>query len=152
MAMFAATILDVWTTWALVSRNYGVELNPTLAPMIRHSLIWIPIYLLCHPLLVRLLPEMSRFGFGVYFAFAGLLFGLNNLAGILYGRYFLIETFGFPASQGICMSFGIAVFIWKLRGHASNAQEKKRHVMTALCWIGIFVLLELVFLAASRLA
>src|SRR5689334_16248839 len=100
LGMFAGTIFDTWTTWVVVSRHYGVELNPVLAPLIRHSLVWIPIVLLSLPLLVPLLPEICRFVFGVYFGVAGLLFGANNLGGILYGRYFLVDMFGFPAVQG----------------------------------------------------
>ena len=148
--MFAGTILDTWTTWVDASRHYGFEQNPTLAPLIRHSLIWIPIYLLCRPVLVPLLPEICRFGFGVYFGFAGLVFGANNLAGIFYGRYFLIEALGFPVLQATCVLFAIIVFIWKLSRQVSNAQKRKEHIITALRWIGIFVLLELGFFAAGR--
>ena len=126
-------------------------MNPILAPLIRHSLIWIPIYLLCHPLLVPLLPEICRFGFGVYFGLAGLLFGANNLAGIFYGRYFLMEVFGFRALQGACVLFAIAVFIWRLWRRVGNAQKRKQHIITASRWIGIFVLLELGFFAAGKL-
>src|SRR5262245_22824365 len=65
--MLAGSILDVCSTWVVVSRPHGFELNPVLGPLIRHSLVWIPIYLLCRPLLVPLLPEMCRLGFGIFF-------------------------------------------------------------------------------------
>lgn len=151
VGMFAGAILDAWTTWIVISRHYGFELNPILAPLIRHSLIWIPIYLLCRPLLVPLLPEICRFGFGVYFGLTGLLFGANNLTGIFYGRYFLMEAFGFPAVQGTCVLLAITVFIWRVWKHAGDARERKSHILTGLCWIGIFILLELGFFAAGRL-
>lgn len=149
--MFAGSILDAWTTWVVISRQYGFEMNPILAPLIRHSLIWIPIYLLSHPLLVPLLPECCRLAFAVYFGLAGLLFGANNLAGILYGRYFLMEAFGFQAPHVACALIAILVFIWTLWRRASNAQERKQHILTALRWLGIFALLELGFFAAGRL-
>ncbi|MEY2430031.1 MAG: hypothetical protein QOJ40_2916, partial [Verrucomicrobiota bacterium] len=82
---------------------------------------------------------------------AGLLFGANNLAGIFYGRYFLMEVFGFRALQGACVLFAIAVFIWRLWRRVGNAQKRKQHIITALRWIGIFVLLELGFFAAGKL-
>jgi hypothetical protein len=149
--MFAGAILDAWTTWIVVSRRHGFELNPTLAPLIRHSLIWIPIYLLCRPLLVPLVPECCRPAFGVYFGLTGLLGGANNLAGILCGRYFLMEAFGFQAPHVACALIAITVFIRTLWRRAGNAQERKQHILTAFCWIGMFVLLELGFFAAGRL-
>lgn len=148
--MFAGTLLDVWTTWITVSRHHGFEMNPSLAPLIRHSLIWIPIYFLCRPLLVPLLPEMCRFGFGVYFGFAGLLFGVNNFAGIFFRRHFLVNTFGFPALQGACVVFAIVVFILKVWRRASSVAERKHHIEMGLRWIGVFVLLELGFFVAGR--
>jgi len=152
IGMFAGVILDTLTTWAMVSNHRGFEQNPILVPLIRHSVIWIPIYLLCRPLLVPLLPELCRSAFSVYFGFDGLSGGVNNLTGILYGRYLLVDTFGFPALQVASVLIAITVFIWGLWRHASNAQERKHHVITGLCWIGIFVLLELVFFAVGRLA
>jgi hypothetical protein len=149
--MFAGSILDTWTTWVVVSRHYGYEMNPTLAPLIPHSLIWIPIYLLSRPLLVPLLPEICRFGFCVYFGLTGLLGGANNLAGILYGRFFLMDTFGFQMPQVAYALIAIIVFIWMLWRRVGNAQERKRQIITALRWIGIFVLIELGFFAAGRL-
>lgn len=151
VGMFAGVLLDTWTTWAFASQHRGFEQNPILAPLIRHSLIWIPIYLLCRPLLVLLLPELSRFGFGVYFGLGGLLFGTNNLAGSFYGRYFLMEAFGFQVLQGACILFAIVAFIWAVWRRASNAQERKHHITTGLCWIGVFLLLEMGFFAAGRL-
>jgi hypothetical protein len=150
--MFAGTILDTWTTWVFVSRHYGFEMNPILAPLIRHSLIWIPIYLLCRPLLVPFLPEICRLAFAVYFGLGGLLFGSNNLSGILYGRYFLMDVVSFPVAQGTCVLVAITAFIWMLWRRVGNAQERKQHIITALRWIGIFMLLELGFFAAGRLA
>jgi hypothetical protein len=149
--MFAGAILDTWTTWLVVSRYFGFEMNPALAPLIRHSLIWIPVYLLCRPLLVPLLPEICRLAFGVYFGLTGLLFGANNLSGILYRRYFLMDMFGFQGPHVACVLIAITVFIWTLWRRVHNAQERKQHIITALRWIGIFVLLELGFFATGRL-
>ena len=149
--MFAGSILDAATTWVIVSRNIGFETNPNLALLIRHSLIWIPIYLLLGPLLVPLFPELCRFAFSVYFALAGLAFGTNNLAGIFYGRYFLIGAIGFPVLQGICIFFGVAVFIWRTWKRVGSAGDWWRDVISGLCFLGFFMLLELGFFATGRL-
>lgn len=149
--MFSGVILDIWTTWVIAMRDYGMEKNPTLTPLIKHSLIWIPIYLSCRPVLVPFIPGICRFGFSIYFGFMGLFFGLNNLGGILYGNFFLVDMFGFPALQGTCIFFAITAFIWMVRSRANNAQERNRHIITALIWIGIFVVLELGFLAIGRI-
>ena len=134
--MFAGVILDTWTTWAFVSQNRGFEQNPILAPLTRHSPIWIPIYLLCRPLLVPFLPELCRFGFSVYFGLMSSLTGANNLAGSFYGRYFLIEVFGFQTLQGTCILFAVVVFIWAVWRHTNNAEERKQqnHDGTLLDW------------------
>jgi hypothetical protein len=150
--MFAGSILDAWTTWVFASRPYGFEQNPTLAPLLRHSLMWIPIYLLCPPLMVPLLPEVCRLGFTVYFGFAGFVFGVNNLSGIFYGRYFLIDLLGFAVLQGSCILFGLTVFIWTVWKHAGNAQERMLHIITGICCIGLFLLLELGFFVIGRVA
>lgn len=152
VGMFAGVILDTWTTYFFVSRNCGFELNPILAPLIRYSLIWIPIYFLCRPLVVLLLPEFCRSGFSVYFGFNGLLGGINNLSGILYGNYFLTDTFGFLTLQVTSAVIAIAVFVWVLWKHASTAQERKYHIIMGLYWTGIFVLMEAGFFAIGRIA
>jgi hypothetical protein len=149
--MFAGAVLDAGTTWVFVSKHYGFEQNPILAPLVRGSLIWIPIYLLCHPLLVPLVPEICGLGFAVYFSLVGLTFGANNLAGIFYGRFFLVEVVGYEALHAACALVAINVFIWTLWRRVSDSQERKRYIITALCWIGIFVLLELGLFAAGRL-
>lgn len=150
--MFAGVVLDVWTTWIFAAHHHGFEQNPVLAPLMRHSLIWIPIYLLCRPLLVPLLPELCRFAFSAYFGFDGLSAGVNNLTGILCGRYFLVDTFGFSALQCASVLIAVTVFVWGLWMRASNVQERKRHVMIASCWIGFFLLLELIFFTVGRFA
>ena len=150
--MFACVILDVLTTWTMVSQHRGFEQNPVLFPLIRHSLIWIPIYLLCRPMFVPFLPALCRSAFSIYFGLDGLAGGVNNLTGILYGRYFLMDTFGFPALQATSILIAVAVFIWGIWRQASNIQERKHQIITGLCWVGIFLLLELVFFAAGRIA
>ena len=150
--MFASVILDTLTTWVMVSQHRGFEQNPILFPLIRHSLIWIPIYLLCRPLLVPFVPELCRSAFSVYFGLDGLTGGVNNLTGILYGRYFLMDTFGFPVVQGASVTIAVAVFVWGLCRRASSVQERKHHIIVGLCWIGIFLLLELIFFAVGKIA
>ena len=149
--MFAGSILDAWTTWFIVSRHIGFETNPILAPLVRHSLIWIPVYLLLRPSLVPFFPDVCRFSFSIYFAFAGVVFGLNNLAGIFYGRYFLIDAIGFPFLQGICIIIGGTVFIWKIWKRGDNARDWWWHFALGLCLVGVFVLLELGFFLIGRL-
>jgi hypothetical protein len=152
LVMFAAVILDTCTTWFFVSHHCGVEKNPTLAPLVRHSLIWIPIYLLCRPLMVPFIPDTCRFAFSIYFGLQGLLFGLNNLSGILCGRYFLVDQVGSPAVHGACLLFSITVFIWRFSETANNEQDWQPQLLAGLRWLAIFMLLELGFFAVGRLA
>jgi hypothetical protein len=152
IAMFAGVLLDTGTTWYFVSHHCGVEKNPTLAPLIRHSLIWIPIYLLCRPLMVPFIPDICRFAFSIYFGLQGLSFGLNNLSGILCGRYFLVDQVGSPAVHGVVLLFSIIIFVWRLSETANNEQDWQPQLLVGLRWLAIFMLLELAFFAVRRLA
>ena len=149
--MFAGAGLDAWTTWLVVSHHYGVEANPVLAALTRCSMVWTPAYILCRPLLVPLIPEPSRAAFAFFFTVLGLLLGLNNLAGILYGHYFLVDTLGLPQVFTGCVLAAVVYFGWRLCRHTRDLQERRRHVSTGLFWIGVFGLIELGFYAAGRL-
>jgi hypothetical protein len=151
LGMFAGVLLDTVTTWVMVFRHRGFEQNPILAPLIRHSLVWIPIYLLCRPLLVPFLPAHCRPAFGVFYGFEGLAFGVNNLAGILYHHYFLVDRSGYTDTEWACVMVAVAVFAWGLWRRAANVQERTHSIVTGLCWVGIFILLEIGFFAAGRI-
>jgi hypothetical protein len=151
LGMFTGVLLDTMTTWFMVLRHRGFEQNPILAPLIRHSLIWIPIYLMCRPLLVPFLPAQCRSSFGIFYGFEGLLFGINNLAGILYHHYFLVDRFGYSELEWTCVTIAVAVFAWVMWRRARNARERTHSIVAGLSWIGIFVLLELCFFAAGRI-
>ncbi len=151
LAMIAATLLDVVTTWVIISNSYGFEANPVLAPLVRHSLFWIPVYLLCRPLLLPLLPCLCRFGFVTYFGISSLLFGVNNLSGILWGHYFLMDNFGLAPVEAACALMATAVFISKLWKVTPDIQGRRLNILVALFWIGIFALIELGFFAVGQL-
>ena len=150
LAMFAGVVLDTCTTWVFISRHHGTEMNPVLGPLARNSLLWIPFYLLCRPVAVPLLPEHCRFAFAVYFGLQGWLFGLNNLGGILYHNYFLMDRFSFPAVEGACVIAGIAAFFWRLWRRASDDRERVEHLLAGLFCTLIFALLEVLFQAAGK--
>jgi hypothetical protein len=150
--MFAAVLLDTVTSFIFVAQHRGFEQNHILASLIRHSTIWIPIYLFSQPLLVPFQPGICRFVFAFYLGLDGFLCGLNNLGGILFGHYFLVEAIGFPALQGTCVVAALAVFIWQLTRHAPDTRSKLQHLATGLFWLGIFALLQLAFLAIGHLA
>lgn len=150
LAMFAGVMLDTCTTWVFISRHLGTEMNPVLGPLARNSLLWIPFYLLCRPVAVPLLPEHCRFAFAVYFGLQGWLSGLNNLGGIFYGNYFLVDRFGFAALEGAYVIVGIAAFIWRLWRRAGDDRERLEHLLAGLFCAFIFGLLEVLFQAAGR--
>lgn len=151
LTMLAAATFDTSTTWLVISGNHGVETNPTLAPLIQHSLIWIPIYLLSRPLLVPFLPPLCRFTFALYFALAGLLFGANNLAGLLTGRYFLVDTLGFPASQAICVLLPATLFLRTLWTRTPSPPNRKHQLLTASLTLTLFLVIELAFFTTAHL-
>ena len=104
LGMFAAALLDVVTTYYFVSRKLGFETNPVAGSLFRKSWAWIPVYVLLRPLLVPLLPEIPRRAFAVYYPGVALLGGMNNLGGILFHHYFIIDTFGFRIPMAFCVS------------------------------------------------
>ena len=144
--MLAGVMLDSATTCVFISQNRGVELNPVLGALSQLSLAWVPIYLICRPLLVPLAPSSCRWSFCIYFGLNGLLSGLNNIDGIYTGRFFLSETIGYPALQAIGLLGGVACFIW---GLSSKPEERKAELLTAIGWVGGFILLELLFFAVG---
>jgi hypothetical protein len=139
LGMLAATLLDVLTTYLDSSLKLAFEMNPVLAPLIRHSLVWIPIYLLVRPLLVPLLPEIPRRAFAFYFFANGLLFGLNNLGGILFHHYFIIHTFGFWIPEGLCVFSAFGFFVYEVYRDPENRFVQIR---IASGWFAIFWMIE----------
>jgi hypothetical protein len=139
-----AAALDAWTTGYFLVHRLGVETNPILAPLVRHSLVWIPIVLLSRPLLIPLLPDVCRQAFAVFYITTGTLFAINNASGILAGSYFLVEVFSFESVIIAGLMFGVITFAGYLlvrKGQPTAA----RAVAQALVWIAIFAAFDGIF-------
>jgi len=139
LAMFAASLLDILTTYLFISLELGAEMNPVCAQLIRQSLLWIPVYLSAHPLLVPLAPEIPRRSFAVFFVASGLLFGINNLGGILFHRCFIVDTFGFWIPFGFCVLVAAAYFFYELYRHPENRLVP---IGVMLGFLGLFLMIE----------
>lgn len=114
IGMIAAALIDISTTYYIVSLNLGIEANPVLAPLLRHSLVWIPVFGLIRPLLVPLLPNIPRRAVASYLLVAHLSGGFNNLAGIFFHNFFIINTLGYWIPLLSCYLIGLLVFIHDL--------------------------------------
>lgn len=148
IAAIAAATLDAWTTYYFIAHNLGVETNAVLAPLARHSLIWIPTYLLAKPLLIPAMPDVSRQAFAIGFLASGLLFGVNNLCGIYAGKYILVDHFGFPAIAVACFLLGILAFLYQLIIKNAGRSSNLRFLAIALLWLGVLAGVDAAFYLA----
>ena len=139
LAMFAVKLLDVVTTYLLSALRLGFEMNPVCAALMRHSLLWSPVYLMAFPLVVPLLPEIPRRAFVLYFLASGLMAGLNNLGGILFHHFFIIDTFGFWMPEGFCVAGAFVFFVYELYRSSKN---RVGPVVAALACLGVLLVIE----------
>jgi hypothetical protein len=151
IAAIAAATLDAWTTYYFIAHGLGTEANPVLATLARHSLIWIPIYLLAQPILIPAMPDVCRQPFATGFLAAGLLCGINNLFGIYAGTYIVVDRLGFPAIVTICMLLGLLTFIYQLFSKGTGRELALRSLVIAACWIIVFIALDAMFYLAAQL-
>ena len=151
VAMLAAALLDTATTWFALSHRLGNEGNHLAAVLFRHSAFWIPVYLLSRPLLVPLLPKLSRRAFAVFLLTDQLLAGINNLGGILFHRYVIAEFFGIIVVRGLSLSLGAWFFLSALARLSASAQEKWRQVLILIGLLTAFSLTEGFFFALRYL-
>lgn len=149
VAMLLAAILDSVTTYYFLSRRLGIELNPILAPLASHSLLWIPVCIVMPKLLVGVMTPPSRQAFASYFLTLCSTFALNNLIGICGGQYF-IDIIGYRTVQVAALVVAIACFQRQLHAGCSNRKSRTQAVKIAACWIGVYLLIDGAFLVASR--
>ncbi len=135
----SAALLDIVTTYLFISRGLGFEANPVCGPLFSRSLVWIPVYLLVRPLLVPFLPEIPRRTFAGYFLSIGLVGGVNNLGGILFHKFFLVDTVGFWLPLGFCVMGAIGLFIYQLR---RNPKDGFAQVKIACGFPGVCLVIE----------
>jgi hypothetical protein len=150
-AMFAAMALDAATTCFFLSRGLGVEMNPVLAPLVQQSLIWVPVYLFAQPLLVPTMPEVVRESFAAYYLAVGLLFGINNLCGMLLGTYVLVDNLGFEAVRAGGLIVAATTFAGRLAARKTTWKSAGQCIAIALLWIAVFAVIERGFSLAGRL-
>jgi hypothetical protein len=148
-AAIVAASLDTWTTYYFIAHRLGIEKNANLALLAEHSLLWIPIVILSPPLLIPILPEVCRQSFAAFYLTLGLLFGLNNLAGIYAGRYILVDVFSFESVVISALFAGAAMLVYQL---ATNPIQRSlaRSAAILAAWIAVFVSLDFVFHAIAR--
>lgn len=142
LGMFAAALLDVVTTYYFFTRKIGFESNPVAAPLFRQSLAWIPAYVLLRPLLVPLLPATPRRAFAIYYLGTGLLGGMNNLGGIFFHHYFVIDTFGFQLPMALCVLSALSSFAY---GLFQNPQARVPQIRIAAGCAYLFAVIEIIF-------
>ncbi len=148
--MFAATALDAWTTYFLLSGGLGVEKNPVLAPLAQHSLLWVPVYLFTPTLLVPAMPDVCRQSFAAFYLGLGLLLGINNLRGIVAGSFFLIDGVGFPAVVAACLFVGATVFAVQLSTASARKASLRQHLAVVVVWTTFFCFFEGLYYVAGR--
>jgi hypothetical protein len=151
LAAIAAAALDAWTTYYFIAHDLGFEANPVLAPLARHSLIWIPAYILAQPLLIPMVPDVCRQSFATGFLVAGLLCGINNLCGIYAGRYILVDLFGFPVLVAVSVLAGMAAFVYQLVSNGADRDLIRRSVAAGARWIVIFCAMDATFYLVAQL-
>ena len=148
--MLAATALDVWTTYYVLSHGLGVEMNPVLGPLVQRSLIWVPVYLLTNPLLIPAMPDVCRQSFAVFYLAIGLLFSINNLCGIYAGNSVLVDCVGFQAVRGLALLLGALTFAVRLANPSAAKLSAVRSTVILLGWIAVLSVIEWLFYLASR--
>ena len=152
IAAIAAAALDAWTTYYFMAYDLGFEANPILASLSRHSLIWIPVYLMAQPLLIPAMPDICRQSFAIGVLTASLLCGINNLCGIYASKYILVDLFGFPAIVAVSVLLGLLAFVYQLLSTKADRKLALRSVAMAVLWIVIFVAVDATFYLGSQLA
>ena len=149
MAIITA-LLDALTTFWFVANGSGVEMNAVLAPLIQHSVVWIFIYIFARPLIIPLLPDLSRIVIAVFFFTVSLIFGASNLSCILLGDYFATRLFRFYGVLAFSAAMAFAAYLYqciKLIGSGNWAFN----TILLLVFVASFIAIEYVFFAIGRL-
>jgi hypothetical protein len=152
IAAIAAAAFDAWTTYYFMAYDLGLEANPILASLARHSLIWIPVYLMAQPLLIPAMPDICRQSFAIGVLTASLLCGINNLCGIYAGKYILVDLLGFPAIVAASVLLGLLTFVYQLLSKEAGRKLALRSVAIAVLWIVIFVAVDGTFYLGAQFA
>lgn len=147
VAAIMATLLDVVTTVTFIVKRAGYEANEVLAPLIEHSILWIPLYLLSKPSLILLMPNVSRQTVATFFITIGLLAGTNNLSGLLFGNYFIVGAIGIGGISVIGIVLAGVVFVVQLD---KNWHDRARVLRSLVIWFVGLGLIEVSFIVCSK--
>ena len=147
-----AALLDTVTTLIFMLTGSGHETNQTLAALASISFIWVPVYLLCRPLLTAFLSDDLRLAYATAGAAICFPLSLNNLSGILFGDFFIYS---------LGMMDWIPVFAFILAGvvfacyhviYRTPLRSAAKRVMLLMLWIALMEAVEYLFTLTARLA
>ncbi len=151
LSTIAATALDAWTTYYFIAHGLGVETNPILGPLAKHSLIWIPVYGSTPALLIPTMPDVCRQTFAIPYLAAGVLLGINNLCGIQLGWFALIDSLGFYNVQAALIGTGVIAFMYKLAATFTSWTSAARSTAIVVSWLAAFGAIETLFYFTGRI-
>jgi hypothetical protein len=143
----AASAIHSLTVWWFLSNGSGRILDPDLARLASHSLLWVPIYHLTGPALLAVMPRTCRESFASLFLAIGIVFSINNACGALWGRFVVMENVNLPTAVGICVASALVVFAIL----TISRQHRIRTLLHGMTWLCVICLLKSVFYAISLL-
>ena len=140
-----ASVLDALTTFCFIVTGTGSEMNTALSPLIEHSLAWIFIYILSRPLIIPLLPDLSRLVFAVYFLTVCLVFAINNFWGIVNGDYFATRILGFHGVHALACVTSALAYSYHCVANFVTLTDWIRNTIWLFVFNGLFAAIEWVF-------
>jgi len=146
-----AASLDTVTTLTILLTGTGRESNQTLADLASISLVWVPVYLLCRPLLAAFLTADHRLAYATGGAAICPPMSLNNISGFMFDNFFLYS---------LGLMTWVPVFAYILAGIAFTCYHVRYRTPTwvtairvagLLFWVAMTEVIELAFTIPPRL-
>ena len=146
-----AAALDALTTCCFIVTGAGSEMNSTLSPLIEHSLVWIFFYILCRPLIIPLLPDLSRVVFAVFFSTVCLVFAANNFGGLFNGDYFATRIIGFEGVIALGYLMATVAYAYHCIVNFSTLKDWIRNTIWMFGFVVLFSVIEWGFVGMGSL-